>query len=684
MKKDLPLLCLFLLVGFRLSAGGNYKATYKEAEEYFVNENYTAALPLYLQLDSLEKDNANINFKIGLCYLKAATYKTKAIPYLERAMKNIARKYQEGELNEKEAPLSTSYYLAKAYHFNYQFDKAIEMYKKYIAELGTDPKLAGEIEEINHDIETCNYGKELVKDSIKVMIENVGDGINTKYPEYAPVVSLDEQTLIFTTRREGGASASKLPNGEFFEDIFISTYDGTKWGKATTIGTNINTKGHEATINLSADGQKLLIYKDDGGNGNVYMSELKGNEWGTPEYASAPVNSSSWESHACFSSDNRILYFVSDRSGGYGGRDIYKCLKLPNGEWGPVENLGDVINTKYDEDGVFIHPDGKQIFFSSKGHNSVGGFDIFTSLVNDENGFWSKPVNYGFPVNTTDDDVFLITTADGKRSFFSSDKEGGYGEKDIYMIRFPDNEPRDITVLLGKINNNSKESIGNNKIYIINSITKDTVQVLSANSSSGKFGTNLPIGATYNIIFKVNGKELYNDVVDVPKGKGYQVIKRDDITFNGDSLPLTRTDLNSTNSSASHGPCDPQSASFQLFFKYNKKEINTNSSEFNNFIAAISTCLKNDPTLVVEIESSASMVPTTTFSNNGNLADLRAKDAKEKTLQALLKKGVKESQVVFGIPTTLVQGPDYQKDAIEKMTTYEQFQYIKISAVQKK
>ncbi|MGZ4060350.1 MAG: hypothetical protein ACXVPU_15045, partial [Bacteroidia bacterium] len=639
----------------------NYKNIYKQAEDFFVNENYTAALPLYMQLDSMEKGNANLNFKIGFCYLNAATYKTKSIPYFEEAIKNIAKRYEEGEIKETKAPLSTYYYLAKAYHLNYEFDKAIEMYQKYIDELGTtDPKLASEIDDVKHDIETCNYGKELVKNPKKVIVENLGEGVNTKYPEYSPVVSLDEQTLIFTTRREGGINTSKEPNGQYFEDIFTSTYDGEKWGKAVPIGTNINTMGHEATINLSADGQKLLIYKDDGGNGNIYVSELKGNEWGVPEYVAAPINSSSWESHACFSSDNRILYFVSDRPGGYGGRDIYKCLKLPNGQWGPAQNLGDVINTKYDEDGVFIHPDGKQIFFSSKGHNSMGGFDIFTSTINDENGYWSTPENYGYPVNTTDDDVFLITTADGKRAFFSSDKEGGFGEKDIYMIKFPENEPRDITILLGHIINNSTESIANNKIYIINSVKGDTIQALSANSSTGKYGANLPIGASYKAVYTVNGKEIYSEILNAPKGQGYMVIKKD-VPYNGENAAALSDSANAASALATKNKntlnkqCDPQKSSFQLFFKYNKKEIDTKSTEFQNFIDGLVNCLKADPSFAVEIESSASTVPTRTFGSNEKLAGLRAKNAKEKVTKTLISKGFKESQIIFSTPKTLVQ-----------------------------
>jgi hypothetical protein len=683
---------LFLLLGLALIISGkpaiatvnplpdgDYKKMYADAEVYFTNENYTAALPLYLKLDSI-KGNANLKFKIGFCYLNAATYKTKSIPYLEEAMKDIANKYQEGEINEKQAPLSTSYYLAKAYHLHYDFDKAIEMYERYKTELGTDPKLANEFAEIDHDIQTCKYGKELIKDPKKVVITNLGEGVNSSYPDFSPVVSLDEQTLIFTTRRKGGYSETKEPNGMYFEDIFTADFVNEKWGAARTIGSNINTGDHEATVNLSADGLKLLIYRDNNGNGNLFLSEYKNKEWTVPEYIGAPINTSSWESHACFSADNRILYFVSDRSGGQGGRDIYKCLRLPNGDWGPAENLGPAINSKYDEDGVFIHPDGRQIYFSSKGHKSMGGFDIFSSLINDENGFWSEPVNVGYPVNTPDDDVFYITTADGRRAFFSSDKEGGYGEKDIYMITFPEHEPRNITILVGRIINNTTEDISNNTISIVDTKTNDTLQILNANGTTGKFGTNLPVGTSYKTVYTVNGKEIFSELLDVPGGKGYQVIKRE-IPYGGTIVMLDSARIR--DSLAALAICDPKTSSFELYFGYNQKSIDVKSKNYMNFIAAITKCLDKNPSFEIEVESSASKVPTTTYQNNENLAKLRAKEATDKVMASLLKNGLDKSKIHFTESKSMVQGPEYKDDFMQNRTTYEQYQYIKVRVKRK-
>lgn len=769
MKKNILYFFLILLFPATLKASipDDFKAIYEEAEQFLLDENYSSALPLYLKLNEMKSGNADINFKIGFCYLNSSTYKTKAIPYLEEATKNITANYSESKIKVESAPVSAFYYLAKAYHLNYDWDKAIENYEKYIALLGTDAKNAKDVEDTRHDIETCNFGKELVKTPLKVIVTNLGANINSPYPDFSPVVSLDEQTIIFTSRRKDGTTNDTLPNGEYLEDVYVSKYVNGEWEKATSIGPNINTAKHEATINLSADGEKLLLYKDVNG-GDIYVSELQGSVWSVPVVFDAPVNTSSWEPHACLTSDNRALYFVSDRPGGFGGRDIYKCLRLPNGKWGAAQNLGPTINTKYDEDGIFIHPDGKQIYFSSKGHQSMGGFDIFTSKINDENGNWSSPVNYGYPVNTTDDDVFLITSVDGKRAYFSSDKDGGYGEKDIYMIEFPEFQPRDITVLIGKIINNSGKSIADNDIFIINEETQDTLQVLNANSTTGKFGANLPIGASYKIIYRVNGKEFFSEVVNAPKGAGYNVVQKDipyppatsslatpeskgihkkdkneewfgDKNDDSDTDPMPKSEKEKPASPLSKDknivpvvPVDPKTPdskkanlkpsdskehdaqpvndkkattktpvpaqeetemaanacnleqlNFELFFLYNQKDFTTKREEFRNFCDNLKNCLEANPSIVIAIDASASKVPTRRYRTNERLAAARASTAERKVITALTKRGVKKSEITIE-KNELVQGPEYNNDARENRSTYEQFQYIKIRASQKK
>lgn len=536
-KKFFPLFLMFMLMAQLTGYANtfpdkNYKRIYLQAEDYFLNENYGAALPLYLQLDSLEKGNANVNFKIGYCYMNFGGYKTLSIPYFEEAIKNTSENYVEYSIKEVRAPQSTYSYLAKAYQLNYKFDEAIAMYERYKQILGADPIFVAEIEDINHDIETCNNAKAMTATPANYTLNNLGKGVNSPYADYSPVMSLDEKTLIFTSRRPDGTGGKKELNGQYFEDIYVSYFENEKWGKARSIGANINTNNNEATVNLSADGQNLLIYKDDKGDGNLYVSEKQDLVWGLPKSLGVNINSTSWETHACFSADNNILYYVSDKPGGIGGRDIYKCLRLPNGDWSPGQNLGPTINTIYDEDGVFIHPNGKEIFFSSKGHNSMGGFDIFSSKIDDENGFWTKPVNMGAPINSPDDDIFFVVSADGKRAYFSSDKKGGYGEKDIYMIDFRENMPEALTLLKGFVTLNGGAPSGglsNVEIVATDVNTGIVVQNVKPILTTGKYIILLSSGLkgkTYNITCTAEGYQPLSFLMTVPPDSSYQEIER--------------------------------------------------------------------------------------------------------------------------------------------------------------
>jgi len=676
MKKSLLTLTLTfyfvstLLAQFKGNNNKQYKNLFDSSEVFLLVEDYKSALPLCIRLNEMNPC-ANNQFKIGFCYLNSPTFKTKSIPYFEKAINDVSSKYKEESINETRAPIYCIYSLAKSYQLNYEFDKAVQFYNQYKDSLdATDPNLQSDIEDINLEIESCKYAIELVKKPVKANITNMGVNINSAYADFSPVISLDELTLIFTTRRPN-FKPEKETNGDYFEDIFIAQQKSEKWQPAKSIGDSINTKEHEAAVNLSADGRNLLIYRDIAGNGNLYLSELEGDTWSAPKELVAPINSTAWESHACISADNKYLYFVSNRDGGVGGKDIYKCLRLPNGEWGPPQNIGPEINTKYDEDGVFIHPDGKQIFFSSKGHKSMGGYDIFTSIINDENGFWSTPVNIGYPINTPDDDIFYVTSADGTRAYFSSDKEGGYGEKDIYLITYPEYEERHITVLIGKVVNKTQLDISNNQIYIIEKSTNDTVQTLIANSKSGKYGANLPIGKEYKTVYRVNNRVIFEETLDATKKEGYKVITRE-VPYVSDSVPQKVVPIENKY------VCDPKGASMIHYFIYNELQL-IKSPEFIAFIDATTNCYKANENFVINIETSASKVPTTTFKDNMLLAKYRANDAEKNITQALIKNGVKKEKIKYSTHKCSVNGPEYKNDFDKNDKIYEQYQYTKVS-----
>jgi len=495
---------------------------FSKAESYFNDEKYSLALPLYLTVESMNYETASINFKIGICYLNSLTEKNKAVSYLQTAAKNTSPKAKESSLKEKDAPLTSYYYLAQAYQIDYQFDKAISNYETFKTFITDDKEMTGNV---NRQIAMCKNGKEFMAHPVKTESHNLGPEINSKYADYSSVLSADESTIIFTSRREGSTGGKLDENGNYFEDIYIShKIDSSKWEPATNIGPPINTDGHEATIGLSVDGQKLFIYKDDKGDGNIYTSDLNGKSWSIPQKMGENINTTNWEPSASFSADGEYLYFTSNKPGGYGGRDIYRSKKLPNGQWAKAVNLGPEINTPYDEDGPFIHPDGKTLYFSSTGHKGMGGFDIFYSTATDTG--WTAPQNMGYPINTTEDDIFFVTTPDNKRAYYSSGKKGGYGDKDIYMITMPGQEEKNLTVYRGEIKNQFGEVPEDVEITVTDNETGEVVGQFYPNTSTGKFLFILTPGKNYNISYNADGYLFQSENFAVPLESSYSSINK--------------------------------------------------------------------------------------------------------------------------------------------------------------
>lgn len=521
-------LCLVLTIASAQAGGGKGKAkkTFEQAEQLFANENFSAALPLYLQLDSADKNNANLAFRIGVCYLNSPINKEKAVPYLEKAASNISEKYREGSFKEKNAPLTTYNYLARAYHFNYQFDKAIETFEKFRSYLGdADAEM---IRDVNRQVEMCNNGKEMVANPVSMKVEILEGTINSQYPEHSPVITADEATIIFTSRRPSTTGGKIDPNdGMYFEDIYISTRnEDNTWTEPRNMGAPINTDGNDATIGISVDGQKLFIYKDDKGDGNIYFSNLVGDRWAEPQKLNDFVNSKSWEGNASIAADGNILYFSSEREGGLGGKDIYMSRRLPNGDWGKPINLGPNINTPYDDDAPYMHPDGVTLYFSSQGHKSMGGFDIFYSTFNPDENVWSAPMNMGYPVNSTDDDIFYMPTADNKRAYYSSFKQDGAGEKDIYLITLPEKEETPLTVYRGKVVSIYGGVPQNAMITVTDNETGELVGTYTPNASTGAYLFILQPGRNYNISYEADDFLFSSENFDVADSSAYSVINK--------------------------------------------------------------------------------------------------------------------------------------------------------------
>jgi hypothetical protein len=670
---------------------GDYKFDVTQGNYLIAEQNWPMALLYFQEAYKVDSTNANINYKVGLCYINSASEKQKALPYLRKAARDISRNYDPDEPRMKKAPENTFYYLAQAYHYNYQFDSAIQFFQLYKAMLGDrDPETT---KDIDLRISWANNAKEFLASPVAVNIVNMGDSINGDGPDYSPIISIDENYIIFTSRRFG----EKGIDGQYYEDILISEKkeDGT-WTTAHPISPYINTPTNEASISLSADGSILFIYKDETGGGDIYQSTYMNGAWMSPVPMGGDINTKYWETHACLSADGNTLYFVSDRPGGYGGRDIYRCVKLPNGAWSKALNLGPTVNTAADEDAPFIHPDQQRLFFSSKGHKSMGGFDIFFTSKNDS-GQWVEPINMGYPINTPDDDVFFMTSPDGKRAYFSSVREGGYGEKDIYMASLEKPVDVDLTLLKGRIYNADGSPLTQKiDIIVTNSLSGDLNGNYKPNKN-GSFTIILQPGNTYQISYLIDDKEFSNEIIDIPEGSGFNVIERaidlrdlvigvhHDVpldtgkimgvhTLPGDSAKTTGAKPKNWKAELTQ----THNLSFSMFFKYNISEIDPNDPDFQTFIDSCAAHVEKFGELNLRITAAASQVPTKKFKTNKDLALDRAKKAQNVIDKALKAKGVDMTKVHWVKVNAYVLGPQYKSDFDKRKTLYERYQYVRI------
>lgn len=387
---------------------------------------YQQASEYYMKANDFNPENSMLNFKIGICYLHSNN-KAGSLKYFLKAY----------TLNSKIDP-KIEYALAQAYQYNMEWDNAINYYKIFSDKMSKDIEIQ---KELNKKILECESGKKILSnEDLKIIITNLGEVINSKYNDGAQLVPQDESMIVFTSRRKGSTGGQMdIDLQEYYEDIYFSFRDGDKWTEPVQLGNTLNTSSHDATAGLSLDGKTMFLYKGLTNNGDIFISNYTGKEWTAPKALPATINTSYHETDACMSPDGQVLYFTSDRADkSFGKSDIFVSKKNDSGDWGEAENIGNIINTEFDESGIFVHPDGKTIFFVSNGHNSMGGYDIFKSVML-ENGNWEYPENLGHPFNTPDDEMDIVVFGEptsGYFGYFTTVRPDGFGGKDIYSFRF--------------------------------------------------------------------------------------------------------------------------------------------------------------------------------------------------------------------------------------------------------
>ncbi len=501
-----------------------YKFKMQDARHKFLTErNYRASLNIYRELLTDYTNDAMVNYRIGECHFALKNYEL-AVEYFQNAKR----------LNE-EVDDELYFNLGQSYHRNNQLDKSLESYNKFNSKAS---KKEREYYNIVKRISQIDYAKKMIVSPVKVKIENLGKNINSRGGDYSPSISADGRTMIFTSRRSDtkGGGVDKAGDFKYFEDIYIADWDTVDnvWGKARPIEGRLNTEGHDASLSISPDGNQIFLYRNDGVVyiGDIFVSKkrLSSGNWGNPKPYEKPINTSYFESSACLSADGNKLYFVSERegkkTGAFGRGDIYVAEKISRTQWGEPKNLGAVINTPEDENSIFMHPDGKTLFFSSNGHLSIGGYDVFMSKLQDD-GTWSKPENLGYPINTIMDDVHFVLSTDGKTGHYSSVREGGFGERDIYKIDMTDypilaeGVSINLSILRGTI------SSGEDKIVADIEFKDGTGNVVGKTSCNddGNYFITLAGGTKYNTTISAEGHNSITVDIDLPLGKGATYVK---------------------------------------------------------------------------------------------------------------------------------------------------------------
>lgn len=503
--KGIVVLVLFL--GFGSQSIGqdiNVSKVQNKADKLFQFRNYNEAQSLYLELENAGAEVEDLDYKIAKCLKESNKIndRVKSLTYFERIDITLFKN------------LPYDYYMdfGDAYSDNEQIEQALGMYNKHLELVKNDRSAVSIIE---GKIVQAKNAYSIMRIPKNVVIENMGNEINSEYTEYNPVLSADESILAFTALRP-----TKSKTGErVAEEINISYNELGSWSVPSKV--EIKTQNNYGTAGISSDGQKMLVFIGDQSSGSIYQMEKEGDVWGAPKPLGNNIQSKYLESTASMTSDNKTIYFASNRPGGYGGLDIYKSDLKADGTWGKAENLGHTINSKDNEDSPFIHPNKSLLFFTTDGHNGMGGNDIYKTELQD--GKWLKPKNMGYPINTTANDNYFTLIADGTRGYFSSDRKGGFGGQDIYSMDMPeDYETIPLTMIKGRILDADSGKPLSTEIYMIDTETKEKIDyVYHPNKETGDYLVILPPNKSYDMIIKSEGFLPYTLNIDVPNQKEF-------------------------------------------------------------------------------------------------------------------------------------------------------------------
>lgn len=634
------------------------------------------------RLLEIKPASSNYNYRKGFLMLEIRRDYIGAIPFFQKAILDTDPNFDMYSANEKSSPTDSYYHLARCYHFNEELDKAEEQYTNFI---NTSKKKSERIPDAQLRLQQLQTARKLMNEPVKVYLENVGKKVNTKYPEYSSVVSLDGSALYFTSRRPWANNETedfRDPSlNQYTEDVYVSymDFDGS-WTEPIRLEFCLPER-NEATIAVSTDERRVYLYQDDKGNGDLYYTDFYAAKFNTIEFLKDKnINTDYWETHCMVSNDGTHLFLVSDRPGGYGGRDLYMSKKRDDGTWSKPENLGPGINGPKDDDAPFVSINNKQLYFATNDSRSIGGFDIMMSELN-EDGTWGEAINLGYPFNSTNDDIYYTTTVDGLRGFMTSYRPDGFGEKDIYEIKNEYLGVKTVCVLDGTIKTLDGSPLPedfaiNVSVNCDDCDPKDVDRLVFPRLRDGKFITALKPCQTYTLKYKdattgaVMGEESFTTKCDVE----YEEIKRELI------LDVPNKKILFPKDTIQDVPevivADFPNIEFMHYFDYNKNKLTVKKGELNDFVKEVEKQLKDGrEKITINIYSSASKVPTRTYETNDKLTLIRAENMKYDLMNYFEKESDYKDKVNIVIVTTVVQGPEYNKDSSDT-SKYRPYQYV--------
>lgn len=565
----LPLLCS--------GAGDEEKKIYKEGVTAFDMGDFKTASGKFGELVKMDASNAEYHFLNGLSIFNDGIHPSEAVNCFLAAEKN----FRGDTISE------VYYYLAKAYHASEKYDESIKAYQhflKHTKKNNAGEKLAAEVKNEIQWVENAirhSVSGEANVVSGNIEIKNLGEEINSPWGDYAPFV-INDQLMAFTSRRPNGNPENAI-DGKPYEDIYFAVKK-EKWAIENSVDKKViypayNTMMHDAFISMNEEAKTIYIYRRNG----IYASTFTDGRWSQLMEVDRVNRDSKHTPSVALSPDGKTMYFANEQNNGMGGKDIYVTRLDASGNWSKPESLGEKVNSPQDDDAPYITPDGKTLYFSTEGRESMGGFDLYKIDLTNPN---AKAERLPAPFNTVANDIFMVANNEGNKGFFSSSRNGGMGGMDLYE-------------------------------------------------------------------FEIKPKEADTNLVVISTDETDSVEKTEVISFAKDAF-------------------------FQKYFNYNINTIEKTDAGFSDWMTLVEKMAASKQKLVVQIESSASKVPTSTYKSNKKLAELRAENAKKELEKILKEKGLDAGDVKITV-TSVVSGPEYKGDFESGQNEYGKYQYVKIT-----